>query len=191
MKRISRGKKTLSKTFPLHFTVPWSYILKKSYNNDQSKAIASDTDLAIRCTHTDSQSSRVWFPGNCNISSMIFNSIVRSPISNYQYSWLKWKQYGAEEKTCKTFILSYLAQRQNLWEYTGTIKNKHKFRMILFGLSRPFQSLWMSPACGQDYLGLPRLTHAYPSSIGLQINNWCPCSVRQLSAYSKKLFAME
>lgn len=65
----------------------------------------------------------------------------------------------------------YLAQRQNLWEYTGTIKNKHKFRMILFGLSRPFQSLWMSPACGQDYLGLPRLTHAYPSSIGLQINN--------------------
>ena len=83
----------------------------------------------------------------------------------------------------------YLAQRQNLWEYTGTIKNKHKFRMILFGLSRPFQSLWMSPACGQDYLGLPRLTHAYPSSIGLQINNWCPCSVRQLSAYSKKLFA--
>ena len=88
----------------LHFTVPWSYILKKSYNNDQSKAIASDTDLAIRCTHTDSQSSRVWFPGNCNISSMIFNSIIWSPISNYQYSWLKWKQYGAEEKTCKTFI---------------------------------------------------------------------------------------
>lgn len=113
VKRISRGKKTFSKTFPLHFTVPWSYILKKSYNNDQSKAIASDTDLAIRCTHTDSQSSRVWFPGNCNISSMIFNSIVWSPISNYQYSWLKWKQYGAEEKTCKTFILSYLAQRQN------------------------------------------------------------------------------
>ena len=80
----------------------------------------------------------------------------------------------------------YLAQRQNLWEYTGTIKNKHKFRMILFGLSRPFQSLWMSPAYGQDYRGLPRLTHAYPSSIGLQINNWYPCSVRQLSAYSKK-----
>ena len=56
----------------------------------------------------------------------------------------------------------YLAQRQNLWEYTGTIKNKHKFRMILFGLSRPFQSLWMSPAYGQDYRGLPRLTEAYP-----------------------------
>ena len=55
----------------------------------------------------------------------------------------------------------YLAQRQNLWEYTGTIKNKHKFRMILFGLSRPYQSLWMSPACGQDYRGLPRLTEAY------------------------------